>query len=101
MGVAALIQGGLLGADLVLGVVHEHGAGHVGEAGVEAACDQNVAVGQADGDRVRLETEIVRYLKDRKMNGWYMGLLTSLRDHRSLAKSYWRIKFWLLESPKK
>ena len=62
VGVSALIQGGLLRANLILCVVHKDRPRHVREARVEAARDKNVAVGQPDRDRIGLKTEVVGYL---------------------------------------
>ena len=42
--IPALVQRGLLSADLVLGVIHKHGACHVREARVESTRDQNITV---------------------------------------------------------
>lgn len=62
MGVTALIERSLLGADLILGVVHEHRARDIGEARVETTSDQNISICQSNCYRVRLKAEIVRNL---------------------------------------
>eukprot|EP00355_Strombidium_rassoulzadegani_P005879 CAMPEP_0168614502 /NCGR_PEP_ID=MMETSP0449_2-20121227/4008_1 /TAXON_ID=1082188 /ORGANISM="Strombidium rassoulzadegani, Strain ras09" /LENGTH=539 /DNA_ID=CAMNT_0008655185 /DNA_START=191 /DNA_END=1807 /DNA_ORIENTATION=- len=63
--VPALVETRLLGADLVVGVVHVDGAGDVGEAGVEATRDEDVSVRQPNSHRVGLEGEVVGHLLTR------------------------------------
>jgi hypothetical protein len=84
VGISALVQLGLLRADLVLGIVHEDRSRNVGETRVETTGNKDVTICKTDGDRIALKAEVVGHLE--KMVK-IEERLTSFLVQRSLAKS--------------